>query len=425
MNEERTMETQQSLWRNRRFVALAAAHALTRLGFWMAFLGMMSLASFTLGEGTSGTAFVLATLGAPFVILAPFSGMVVDRTNAKLILAATYVAGAALSLGLVQVTRLWHLVIAAALWGITGTLIFPSLGAMLKRGLVRQDQLPRANSVIQAGWEVTLIAGPALSGYLVEHFSPSTPFYVSAVLYAVGIAVLAIVPALPPDERRVEPGQFVEGIRILFGRPDLRAVALWGGVAASAVWAVLAIEPVFVRDVLHGDPGRLGLIYSIGGVGATAGALLAGSGVFGRRELRGIAIALGLYSAGAFAYGGLARWPAVVPAIVASQMAFTIWVTLTVILLQRRSPADAVGRVLAANRGVEQVFNVAGTLAAGAIAAAIGTRTTIIAAGGIVAGAALVLALRSSALVRAGIDEGEATPVTELQHPPIALEHVD
>ena len=419
------MAPRQSLWQNRRFVALAAAHALTRLGFWMAFLGMMSLASFTLGTGTAGTAFVLATLGAPFVVLAPFSGTLVDRSNAKLILAATYVAGAVLSLGLIEVTRLWHLVVAAALWGITGTLIFPSLGAMLKRRLVRDDQLPRANSVIQAGWEVTLIAGPALSGYLVKEFSPSTPFYVSAALYAVGIAVLALVPSLPPGERRSEPGQFVEGIRILFRRPDLRAVALWGGVAASAVWAVLAIEPVFVRDVLHGDPGRLGLIYSIGGAGATAGALLAGSGIFGRRELRGIAFALGLYSLGAFAYGGLARWPAVIPAVIASQMAFTIWVTLTVILLQRRSPADAVGRVLSANRGVEQVFNVVGTLIAGAVAAAIGTRTTIIAAGGIVAAAALVLALRSAVLERDGIDEGEPPPIDELQHPPIALEHVD
>lgn len=422
MNEGRMERRQGTLWQNRRFVALAAAHALTRLAFWMAFLGMMSLASFTLGTSASQTAFVLATLGVPFVVLAPFSGTLVDRSNAKLILAATYVAGALLSLGLVQVTRLWQLVIFAALWGITGTLIFPSLGAMLKRGLVREDQLPRANSVIQAGWEVTLIAGPALSGYLVKRFSPSTPFYVSAVLYTVGIAVLALVPSLPPGERRSEPGQFLEGIRILFGRPDLRAVALWGGVAASAVWAVLAIEPVFVRDVLLGDPSRLGLIYSIGGAGATAGALLAGSGIFGRRELRGIAMALGLYSAGAFAYGGLARWPAIIPAVVVSQMAFTIWVTLTVILLQRRSPAEAVGRVLAANRGVEQVFNVMGTLLAGAIATAIGTRTTIIAAGGVVAAAALFLSARSSAITRAGVDEREAPVVTELQHPPIALD---
>jgi predicted MFS family arabinose efflux permease len=405
-------------------VALAAAHALTRLGFWMAFLGMMSLASFTLGTSASQTAFVLATLGAPFVVLAPFSGTLVDRSNAKLILAATYVAGAALSLGLVQVTRLWHLVVAAGLWGVTGTLIFPSLGAMLKRGLVREDQLPRANSVIQAGWEVTLIAGPALSGYLANRFSPSTPFYVSAVLYLAGLVVLWLVPSSPPGERTSAPGRFVEGIKILFEKPDLRAVAIWGGVAASAVWAVLAIEPVFVRDVLAGDPGRLGLIYSLGGAGATAGALLGGSGVFGRREVSGIAFALGLYAAGAFAYGGIARWPAVIPAVIVSQMAFSIWVTLTVILLQRRSPAEAVGRVLAANRGVEQVFNVVGTLIAGAIATAIGTRTTIVAAGGIVAATALVLAARSSALARAGLGEGEGEPaaVAELQHPPIALD---
>jgi predicted MFS family arabinose efflux permease len=392
----------------------------------MAFLGMMSLASFTLGTSTAGTAFVLATLGAPFVILAPFSGTLVDRANAKLILAATYVAGAALSLGLIEVTRLWHLVIAAALWGITGTLIFPSLGAMLKRGLVREDQLPRANSVIQAGWEVTLIAGPALSGYLANHVSTATPFYVSAVLYLVGLAVLGLVPSLPRDEPVAsQPGRYVEGVRIIFGRPDLRAVAIWGGVAASAVWAVIAIEPVFVRDVLGGDPGRLGLVYSVGGAGATAGAILGGSGVFGRREVPGIAFALALYAAGAFAYGGIARWPAIIPAVVASQMAFTIWVTLAVILLQRRSPADAVGRVLAANRGVEQVFNVVGTLAAGVIATAIGPRTTIVAAGGVVAGAALMLAARSPALRRAELAGGEAPPVTELQHPPIALEHVD
>jgi predicted MFS family arabinose efflux permease len=423
MEEERTVKQKDGLLQNRRFVALATAHVLTRLAFWMAFLGMMSLASFTLRSEASGTAFVLGALGAPFIVLAPFSGMLVDRSRARTTLASTYVIGAALSLGLVHVTTLWQLVVGAALWGVSGTLIFPSLGAMLKRGLVREDQLPRANSVIQAGWEVTLIAGPALSGFLAKQFSTATPFYVSAVLYLAGVAVLALVPAFPPKtERTSSPGELLQGVAVLFRRPDLRAIAVWGGFATAAFSAILAIEPVFVRDVLGGGADRLGLIYSFGGMGATAGALLAGSGRFGRRELAGIVGAFGLYGVAAIAYAWIADWPAVIPAVMALQMGFSGCITLTVILVQRRSPAEVVGRALAAQRGVEQCFDITGTLLGGAIAAALGTRSTILWAGVVVIVAALVLAARGT---RIQSDEGEPHPTGELQHPPLALERFD
>lgn len=418
------MKQRDGLLQNRRFVALAAAHLLTRLAFWMAFLGMMSLASFTLRSEASGTAFVLGALGAPFIVLAPFSGMLVDRSRARTTLAATYVIGAALSVGLVHVTELWQLVAGAAFWGISGTLIFPSLGAMLKRGLVREDQLPRANSVIQAGWEVTLIAGPALSGFLAKQFSAATPFYVSAALYVAGVAVLMLaVPSWPPrSDRTSSPGELLQGVAVLFRRPDLRAIAIWGGFATAAFSAILAIEPVFVRDVLGGGPERLGLIYSFGGMGATAGALLAGSGRFGRRELTGIAGAFGLYGVAAIAYAWIAHWPAVIPAVMALQMGFSACITLTVILVQRRSPAEVVGRALAAQRGVEQSFDITGTLLGGAVAAAIGTRSTILGAGVIVIVAALALGARGSRIERA---EPEPAPTTELQHPPLALERFD
>jgi len=408
---------------NRRFVALATAHVITRLAFWMAFLGMMSLASFTLHSAASGTAFVLGALGAPFIVLAPFSGMLVDRSRARTTLASTYVVAGVLSIGLVHVTELWQLVAGAAFWGVSGTLIFPSLGAMLKRGLVREDQLPRANGIIQAGWEVTLIAGPALSGFLTKQFSAATPFYVSAALYAIGLAVLALVPSWPPShDRRSSPGDLLQGVTILFRRPDLRAIALWGGIATAAFSAILAVEPVFVRDVLGGGPERLGLIYSFGGMGATAGALLAGSGRFGRRELAGIAGAFGLYGVAAIAYAGIAHWPAIIPAVMALQMGFSISITLTVILVQRRSPAEVVGRALAAQRGVEQCFDITGTLLGGLVAAAIGTRSTMLGSAAIVIVAALVLAARASRIDRA---EGQLRPTAELQHAPLALERFD
>lgn len=414
---------------NRRFVALATAHALTRLAFWMAFLGMMSLASFTLRTEASGTAFVLGALGAPFIVLAPFSGMLVDRSRARTTLAATYLIGAVLSLGLVRVGALWQLVAGAALWGMSGTLIFPSLGAMLKRGLVREDQLPRANSAIQAGWEITLIAGPALSGFLAKQFSASTPFYVSAALYLAGLAVLALVPSSPPTTKRTStPGELLQGVAVVFRRPDLRAIAVWGGFATAAFAAILAVEPIFVRDVIGGGPDRLGLIYSLGGVGATAGALLAGSGRFGRRELAGVAGAFGLYGIAGIVYGGIARWPAVIPAVMALQMGFSIAITLTVILVQRRSPAHVVGRALAAQRGVEQSFDITGTLVGGAVAALIGTRSTMLGAGCVALAAAVVLAARGVRLRRTGASETPSEPPAapaDLQPPPLALERFD
>jgi predicted MFS family arabinose efflux permease len=420
-----------ALRHNRPFVVLVVAHALTRLAFWMAFLGMMSLVSFTFGSSASGTAMVIATLGVPFIVLAPFAGTFVDRSNPKWTLASTYVAGGLLVLGLTSVTSLWQIVVGAAVWGITGTLILPSLGALLKRGLVPEDQLARANGVIRSVWEITLIAGPALSGLMVREIGPRAPFVAAALLYAAGLPVLLAMrsPARAPAGRdRAGLEELRKGIVLLFGRPDLRALAIWTGLAGAGISAMLAVEPVFVREVLGGGPERLGLIYSLAGVGATVGALGGGASRFAGRELAATAMGTALFGGCILFYGGVASWPAVIPAVTLLGTGLGLTITLTQVLLQRRSPPDVVGRVLAAQRGSESAFDLLGTFAAGGVAAALGVRATLVGGGAVVVAAGIALGVRARTVEAdgAGIEEAPAErAAAELTPPPLALERFD
>lgn len=412
---------------NTHFVVLVVAHSLTRLAFWMAFLGVMSLASFTLEASPAGTAIIFAVLGLPFIVLAPFSGMLVDRSDAKWTLAATYVVGGVLAFALRDVTELWQLVAGAAFWGVSGTLILPSLGALLKRGLVPEAKLPRANSIIRAVWEVTLIAGPVLAGVLTKHVSTRAPFEVSAALYAVGLVVLAFLPRSPaPRAAREAAASLAElrlGVVLLFRRPELRALAVWGGFATAGLGAMIASEPVFVREFLGGGAERLGVLYSLSGVGATIGAIVAGSGWIAQRELPGAAAGAALSGVCLALYGGIARWPDVVVPVILLGTGLGMTMTLAQILLQRRSSPELVGRVLAAHRGTEAGFDITGSLTGGAIAAAVGVRSTLIAAGAVITLAGVMLGARARSLVRPESEPSVAT--SELQPPPLALERFD
>ncbi|MGH3115483.1 MAG: MFS transporter, partial [Gaiellaceae bacterium] len=235
------------------FRALIVAQAIRALAFWLVFTSIMATASFTLHASSAAMTAIIAGFAVPHIVLAPFSGLIVDRSNPKIALAAAFIGGGGVATALIFATHVWHVVALALIWSVTGTLIIPSVGALLK-GLVSEERLRVANGINQATFEATLIIGPALAGFLSDRFGRALPMAIADGLYVVAAVCVLAVRYRPERSEMPPPGRLLVEIREGLGHirrvPDLRVLVGWGALGWGAFAALLALEPVFVREYL-------------------------------------------------------------------------------------------------------------------------------------------------------------------------------
>ena len=230
---------------------------------------------------------------------------------------------------------------------------------------------------------------------------------VDALSFAISAGCLRGVPETPPAVPAAAPvarlarliGDVRAGLRTLLTQPALRALAaievllaLGGSLAATSYMIFVA------RDIGFGT-GSLGMIFATGGLGAVAGAALAPW--LGRRLGPGRAMTLGL----ALAALGAACIPLVAASgwlgaalLVAHQIIGDGGRTLHDVhdrtLRQTAAPAALLARTDAGLRTAGQLATLVGAVAGGGLASSLGTRTSLWLSAALIAGAAIVAAVR-------------------------------
>jgi MFS family permease len=222
----------------------------------------------------------------PLPLLALPAGHLADRLPRRLLWSSMIALDTAVLVGLLVVTAsganaVWPFFVLAFVQGVGSAIGAPASRALLPT-LVPQRLLVPALAQRSIGFQLTVVAGPAVGGVL---------FAIEDVLvYAVGIglSLVALTCALAVRSGRVPAGtaesadfgdvlagiRLIRRTRVLFGAIslDLFAVLLGGAVA---------LLPIFAKDILEVGPTGLGLLRA----SAPAGALLAAI-VLARRPIR-------------------------------------------------------------------------------------------------------------------------------------------
>ncbi|MHB8511196.1 MAG: MFS transporter [Actinomycetota bacterium] len=383
---------------NRAFVLLSSAQAIRGIAFWHCWLGLLTFAAVTLNATPGQIALITAFTSLPIILFSPFSGAVVDRTNGKWVFACTLLLNAITAFLMIFVTHVWQLYPIVFAWASSGAFVWPALGSLIKQ-ITSDETMVRGTGIVNSVWEATLIVGSPVAGLLAEKVGARVPMEVGSVLYLIAFAILLPMRFTPSRAPKPAPGtrlgELRQGLTIIMRLQELRALALWGAIAWGGFNVIIAVEPFFVRHVMHGGQSMLGWFYGVGGIGSTLGAILVGWRGFKGKELR--IAAIGLIFVGFFfvLYISIARWPYVLPIQFFIGMGFSVYQTLTQVLIQRRSPNVVVGRALAAKRGIEETSGFSAALVAGAIATSFGARKTMLASGAVIFLSATTLLVRS------------------------------
>jgi MFS family permease len=363
------------LLRDRRIALLVAGQAVNGIGSWCAIVALWGYASFRFDAGPGAIALLGLAWSLPPVLLGAVAGIPIDRLGPKRVLMIADALAAVVSLTFLLAGSFPVLVALATLHGCTNAFSEPALQALPPR-LVPDDRLVEANAVLGAASQSAIVVGPVVAALAIGFIGIQGAFVIDALTYVVGVLVLVPISigAVGVARRSSVVEEVREGFRMVRRRPRLRLILGMSG-CVYVIWgAFLVIEPVYVRDVLHGSPTMLALLQATFGIG-----LLATTVVVTRLGDR---VARVRIAAAATAASGVAAALYIGTAVpVVAFVGIGVWGCVTSFfivpartLMQRAAPVETHGRVMA----LDGTINGGGSLVAlpivGVVAAAAGVQ---------------------------------------------------
>jgi MFS family permease len=354
----------------------------------------LAFAVLDLTDSASALGVVLAAGLVARVVFLLVGGVVADRLPRQRVMLAADLLRTG-SQGMVAVlllsghARVWHLVVLFALFGAADAFFSPASTGLVPQ-IVSAGRIQQANALMSLSRSLAWVAGPALAGLIVAGPGPGWAFAVDAATFAVSSVSLALL-RLAPDIARAARRRMRAEIR--GGWLEVRRRSwVWVTIARFSV-SNLAIAPVFVlgpfvaQDSLGGAKAW-GLIATCSGLGAILGDAAA-LHYRPRRPLVAGGLAVSLW---ALEPAFLARpFPTAAIAVAAAAgyagMSFSnaLWFTA----LHERIPRESLSRVSSFDWLGSLVFQQAGYIAAGPLAAAIGTPATLLASAALQASASI------------------------------------
>ena len=379
------------LWRHPDFLRLWGAQIGSAFGSRLTRTALPIIAILSLHAPPDAVA-LLAALGvAPGVVVALLVGGHVDRAAKRPLLVAADLARAALVLGVPLAAWLGalsmpqlHLTVAAV--GAATTLFQIADGSFLPR-LVGPDAVVVGNAKLEATDAIAEAAGPGIAGILIQILSAPAVLVLDALSYLWSAALLARlrvreVPNAAGRTRARMVDDVRTGFRVTLAHPVVGPTLVADAVAYLFGGFFLALYMLFALDTLALSPATVGVVISVGGIGAFAGAALAGP--LGRRVGTGGALVLALLVGQAAklcvplaAGAGRLTIPLLLVQQLVGDACLGAYAIHAVSVRQRVLPADVLGRATATFHVVTGAALPAGALIAGPLATALGTTTAL------------------------------------------------
>jgi MFS family permease len=300
-------------------------------------------------NGAAGLVFFFFT--AP-TLLAPVSGLIVDRVRRRPLLMATNACTGGVVLLLLLVHgpgQIWLVYLVMALYGLAYTLLGSGQSALLTV-LVPGDLLPDANGALRTVQEALRLIAPLAGAGLFILVGAHVVAIMDAATFGVPVLCLALLRLREPRPRPSGErwrAEVLAGFRYLAATPVLRQLVIAGACMLTVFGFSETIVFAIVGQGLHRPPAFVGILIAVQGAGAVLGGPTAAPLIrrIGESWLVGVAMLVAAIGA-ALCIPPLL--PVVITGVVLLGMAIPWLVVGFMTLLQRRTPAELQGRAYAA-----------------------------------------------------------------------------
>lgn len=378
-----------SLWRDPDFVKLWIGQTISEIGSRITIVALPLIAVLILNARPFQMGMLAGIGGFASLIFGLAAGLCVDRLRRKPILIVTDLGRAAVlgSIPLAAVfgiLRMQQIYAVVAVAGIL-TVLFDVAYQSYLPSLVERDQILEGNSKLAFSSSIAEIAGPGLTGILVQLLTAPIAILLDAVSFLASALTVWLVrkpePRVVPTPRLHVWEELTAGMRAIAQSPIRRALAGHSGTAGFFGGFFASLYVLYVISDLHLSPGLLGAVIALGGVGNVIGAAIAPRLM--RRAGIGAALIGSLLIMGAaslmipLAHGSVVTATAF---LMLGQVGDVCWPVFNVCELSLRqaiTPGEVLGRVNAAMQMLNRGLLPIGSLGAGILGEMIGLRPTL------------------------------------------------
>jgi MFS family permease len=373
--EPASRASSRSLTRQRSFVLFWCARTSTTAAYQM-----LAVAVGWQIYGLSGSALDLGLVGLtqffPVVMMALLIGQIADRYDRRAVARTCQIvkacAAAALAIGS-ACGWLGREVIFGILFvvGIARAFETPTMHALVP-GIVPVLLLPRAIAASASANQTAIICGPAIGGFLYI-FGPATVYFTCMAVFVLASVLVSLIEIQPQgsEKKPISFASLFAGFTYLRSRPVLLgAISL--DLFAVLVGGVIALLPIFARDILQTGPWGLGLLRSAPAVGALMMSLLLARHAIGRHAGAILFGSVALFGLSIVVFALSTSLAVSLAALMVYGASDAISVVIRHSLVQTRTPDEMLGRVLAVNSMFTGTSSSLGEFESGLLAALLG-----------------------------------------------------
>lgn len=346
-------------------------------------------------------------------IFQPITGTIADMVNKKKLLLISDALRSILvcSMGFLYIINnleMWHIYLGALLLGFFGqiynTAEFSSIPLICEK-----EDLHFVNSLDSGIYDMAMLVGPSIGGLIINIYNPGYALLINGLSFlGTFLAVLSIhIPEHIVDTidepESYKAGVFfkklIEDLRVSFKFVFNTPVLLYTNIALifSAIGTTLFLTVMFFhfKSVLNLNAQEIGLLISIGGIGAILGSIVTN---FLRKYLSYInIIIIGLVAGGIsiITFGILKNYILLVLSNALGTFAVSLISPCIVTLRQSITPKPLLGRVQSTSRFMTWTLIPISAYFAGLLSNLLGTSITIV-LGGIIRVVAAIMLIKAS-----------------------------
>ena len=326
----------------------------------------------------------------PIILCSLVGGVVADVIDRRRLMIATQTVMLTSSaiLALVTFSGLQHVwpiylltAIAAAAWAFDT----PARQALVP-ALVPPKDFPNAVSLGMLMFQVGMIVGPALAGFLLASRGPGLVYAINAASFVAVILSLALMrvrgrPGFEDGkEPRVSVEALMEGLRFVWRTPIIVQTMTLDFVATFFASANQLL-PIFAKDILQVGARGLGFLASAPAVGAVfAGLVMARLGILKRQGMI-VIVSVGIFGAATIAFGLSRVFWFSLAMLAVTGAADTVSTILRQTIRQLATPNNLRGRMTSVNMIFFMGGPQLGELEAGTVAALVGAPLSVLTGG--------------------------------------------
>ncbi len=266
--------------KNKNYRLFFTGQSISLVGTWM-----QQVALSWLVYRMSNSALLLGIVGfsgqLPGFFLTPFAGIFADRYNRHrmIITTQTLAMVQALVLAVLVLSNsiaVWHIITLSVFLGLVNAFDIPVRQAFTLDMLEQKEDLGNAIALNSTTFNIARLIGPSVAGILIASVGEGICFLINAFSFLAVLTSLLLMRIVPKEKRPAQNHffrEFKEGFLYTFGFPPIKILLFILAMMSLTGVSCNVLMPIFAHDIFHGDSRTLGILLSMTGLGALAGAV--------------------------------------------------------------------------------------------------------------------------------------------------------